>query len=188
MRREAEEREGEWREAAGGEREDARERTGNRLDAQAALARDTNDAITGIGDHRHARVADQCQRLAALDAIDEARRFFIFVVLVIAVGRTIDAEVREQLPRVPRVLAQNQIGRLQRIDRARRHVRQIAEGRADDEEFAGHRGRRVYSAAKKSRNDRNVLSGPVTIEERRMLCEGSRNPDISWFQWLSLLR
>ena len=92
--------------------------------------------IAGIGDHRHPGVAHQRQRLAALDARDQQRRLLVLVVLVIAVRRTVDAEMREQLARVPRVLAQDEIRGLQRRHRARRHVREIAERRADDEKFA----------------------------------------------------
>ena len=48
----------------------------------------------------------------------------------------VDAEVREQLARVARVLAEDEVRRLERLDRARRHVGEVAERRADDEELA----------------------------------------------------
>ena len=60
--------------------------------------------------------------------------------LVEAVGGAFDAEVREELARVPRVFAEDQVRRLQRLDRARRKIAEVAERRADDEELAGHGG------------------------------------------------
>ena len=48
---------------------DAGERTGDRLDGQAELAREAHEAEAGIGDDRHAGVADERDRLAARDAV-----------------------------------------------------------------------------------------------------------------------
>src|SRR5207302_1498988 len=71
MRSEAEEGEGKGSDAAGDEGHDAGEWTGDRFDDDAALARDAHDAKAGIGNERHAGVADERDRLAMLDAVDE---------------------------------------------------------------------------------------------------------------------
>ena len=52
--------------------------------------------------------------------------------------RTIDAEMGQQLARVPRVFAENQIGGFERGDRARREIRQISDRRSDQKKLARH--------------------------------------------------
>src|ERR1044071_9656431 len=102
------------------------------------LAREADDAIAGIADDRHAGVADDGDDLPSLDTLDELRRPRILGVLIEAVGRRLDAEVPEELARVPRVFAEDERRRVQRLDGARRKIAEVAEGRAYDEELAGH--------------------------------------------------
>src|ERR1041385_7272774 len=125
VRREAEEGEGEGSDAAGGEREDAGERAGDRLDDDAALARQADDAIAGIADDRHAGIADDGDGLAGDDALDVLLRALVFGVLVEALGRRLDAEVREELARVARVFAEDERRRIQRLGGARGKVAEV---------------------------------------------------------------
>ena len=110
---------------------------------QATLAGQTYEAETGIADHRHAGVGNEGHDFPRGDAIGELLRLRFLGVVVKAIGRSRNPEVCQELARVPRVLAQDQVGRLQRLDRARRKVAEVAERRSDDEELAGH-GLRVY--------------------------------------------
>jgi len=59
-------------------------------------------------------------------------------VLVKTLNGCLDAEVRQELSRVACVFAENQIGRFQCFDRARRQIGKIADGCSDDEKFPGH--------------------------------------------------
>src|ERR1043165_8770644 len=92
----------------------------------------------GVGDGRHAGVADDGDGLAGDDALDVLLRALVLGVLVEALGRGLDAEVREELARVARVFAEDERRRLQRLGGARGKVAEVAERRAYDEELAGH--------------------------------------------------
>ena len=94
---------------AGGEGEDCGDRSRDRLDRDATLASKTHDAIAGIRNDRHARIADQRERVAAFEPFDEMRRSLVFVVLVIALRRPIDGEMRQQLSSVACVFAEDQV-------------------------------------------------------------------------------
>src|SRR5207237_9842712 len=92
---------------------------------------------------------------AARDPVRESVRLLLLGVIVEAIGGTFDAEVRQELARVARVFAEDQVRRLQRLDRARRKIAEIAERRADDKELACH------LASSLSRSDRTAGGSPA---------------------------
>jgi len=75
------------------------------IDRDAAVARQADETESGIGHDGHAGVGHERDGLAMLDALDDARRFLFLVVVVIAVGWLVDAEVREELSTMSGVLA-----------------------------------------------------------------------------------
>ena len=62
----------------------------------------------------------------------EAKRALLLVVFVVADGRPLDAVVIEELARLPRVFAGNQVGLFKNADGAVGHVFQIADGSGHD--------------------------------------------------------
>ena len=127
--------------------------------SQAELAREAHEAEAGIADDRHAGVGDERDRFAARDPVGESARLLLLGVIVEAIGGTFDAEVREELARVARVFAEDEVRRLQRLDRARRKIAEVAERRADDEELAG-------IASSVSRGHRSADGSRLTASDR----------------------
>src|SRR5206468_960676 len=80
-------------------------------------------------------------------AIGDRRGLLLLIVFVEALHRPLDAEMREQLARVAGVLAQDEVRRLERLDAARRKVGQVADGRTDDQQLAGHSWNGIWSVA-----------------------------------------
>src|SRR5881227_2655965 len=107
---EAEEGEGEGSDAAGDESENAGEWARHRLDDEPALARDAHQPEAGIADHRHSGIADQRYCRSRFDLVRERPAARVFGMVIEALRRLVDAEVREQLARVTRILAENEVG------------------------------------------------------------------------------
>ena len=73
LRRESKERERRRSDAARRERNHAGERTGNRLDDDAALAGEAHQTKSGIVYHGHAGIADERDDFSLNDGIDHLR-------------------------------------------------------------------------------------------------------------------
>src|SRR5438105_1000700 len=92
-----------------------------------------------------------------------------------ALRRTIDAEVCQQLSRVSRVFAENQVRVFERLDRARRQIVEISDRSADDDQFAAHerlvkfRHSRIAAAAAtfsdSTRPDDSILTSLATLRK-----------------------
>src|SRR5882757_7717041 len=128
VRGKSEEGEGEWGDTAGDECEGAGERAGDGLDDETELARKADEAESGIADDRHAGVRHQRDRLARGDAVRKRAGLRFLGVLIEALGRLGDAEVGEELAGVACVLAKDEVRGLERLDRPRRKIAEVAEG------------------------------------------------------------
>src|ERR1035441_10012319 len=91
------------RQPARGEAGDERARTGHRFHAETGGDGGFHHALTGIADAGTAGVRDQRDLLAAPEPLDDLLAAPGLVELEIAQQRLADAEVLEQLPRMPRV-------------------------------------------------------------------------------------
>src|SRR5439155_1585221 len=104
-------------------------------------------------------------------------------VIVVPFGRAIDAEVREQLARVARVFAEDDVRAFERVNCARRKVAKVAERRADDEEFAGHECGSVTPAF--SPAGPAISSPRASCASRLRCCAGALSPPSSYRPRLS---
>ena len=100
----------------------------------ARLERGRDQPRARIVHSRQARIRDERDPLAGLEPRQQLRRALSLVVLVVAEEPGLDPVPVEQAFRMPRVLAQNDVGLPQLVQHAKRHVLEIADrGRADRE-------------------------------------------------------
>ena len=93
--------------------------------------RKRDQAVSGIGNSGHARVGDQRDTRALLHFLHQFGGLRHLVVLVIAGGAGRDGVVIEQLLRLARVFAGDDVDFLQNAQGAQRDVFEIADGRSD---------------------------------------------------------
>ena len=98
-------------------------------DRDASVERFAHELVAGVGDERRARVRDQRDRLSGAEPRHKPRAFALGIVLVIGAERAADAEMGEQLLRVPRVLGGDEIGAGEHGERPERNVGEIADRR-----------------------------------------------------------
>ena len=94
---------------------------------------------TRIAQQRRAGIADQRHALTRGHARDERIGTRMLVVLVQRLERTRDAVVGEQATRAPGILGKHEIDLAQGLERPRRNVREVADGRRDDKQFTRSR-------------------------------------------------
>ncbi len=82
-----------------------RGRTGNRNDRNVVAQAKRNEAVAGIGNERHSRVADQRDFRALLHGDNQFRGARHLIVFMVADERLVNVVVSEQLLRVARVFA-----------------------------------------------------------------------------------
>ena len=86
----------------------------------------------GIGDPRHAGVGNVRDIAPVLERADHFLGAFALIVRMQRPGRFFDAEVIEQKPGMARVLAVDHVDRGQDLDRARREIAEVSDGRCDE--------------------------------------------------------
>jgi hypothetical protein len=110
--------------------------SGHRNDRDMVPQTKSDKAMSGIGDQRHASVADESDFRALLERDKKFRRAGQFIVLVVADERLANLEVGEQLLRVACVLAGNLVDFLEDAKGAEGHVLEIANRGADEVQAA----------------------------------------------------
>ena len=115
---------------------------GTAVTGKSGLAGRAHQLEARIGNERRAGVGHQRDRLARGEPRQELRPRRRGVVLVVGRQRRRDAVVVEQLPRDPRVLAGDQVGRGEGLQRPQRDVAQVAD-RGGDEVQPGGEPRRL---------------------------------------------
>src|SRR6266436_4118269 len=113
-----------------------RARPWNGNDADACAMRLPDEQRAGIGQRGRAGIADQRHILARVHGLQKPGGGGALVVLVQCNRRRRDGVPREQRAAGSRVLAGDQVGGAQRLDRARAGVAQVADRRGDDVEAA----------------------------------------------------
>jgi hypothetical protein len=118
--------------AGGGERREERGGAGDGNHRDFVAKAESDQAVAGIGNQRHARVADESDFRALLESDEKFRRARHLVVLVIAHERLRDFVVSQELLRVAGVFAGNLVGFAQDAQGAQGDVLEIADGRGDE--------------------------------------------------------
>ena len=98
----------------------------------ACLERRPHEARARIGDARHPRIRHESHALAAGEPRQDLGRALRLVVLVIGDEPRLDPVTLEQAARVPRVLAEDDIGRRELGEDAKRHVLEVPDRRRAD--------------------------------------------------------
>ena len=129
-------------------------RNGHYLDT--GFAAGTHERVPGIGNQRHAGIADQGDALPLPQQFEQEEGPGCLVVFVIALPRRVDAVVSQEPRRVTRVFARNQVHFSQDAERPERKVLQIADGRPNDEEPSATRSASFTIL----RHSRGSLRGP----------------------------
>ena len=140
-RQEAREQERVGRQSDAGQGGERGRRTGNARDHDPFIERLAHQLVAGIGDQRRAGVGDQRHRLPGAEPRDQPRALPLGVVLVIRRELAAQAEMRQQLLRVARVLGGDQIGAGEHRERAKRDVGEIADRRRHEIEAGRQRPR-----------------------------------------------
>ena len=96
------------------------------------LAAGAHQLKAGIGDERHAGIADKSDAFARFQFLQNLRPRFFGIVIVIGEQRFPDAVMREQAPGHARILARHPVGRDQHIKRAQSNIAEIADWRCDN--------------------------------------------------------
>jgi len=118
--------------AGSGERREQRGGAGDGNDGNFVAKTKSDEAVAGVGDQRHARVADERNFRPLLESDKEFRRAGHLVVFVIADERLRDFVVVQELLRVARVFAGDLVGLAQDAQSAQGDVFEIADGRGDE--------------------------------------------------------
>src|SRR6185295_17760085 len=136
------------RKARGDERGEDRGSARDRLDRDAAGRGFADEEEARVGEEGRAGVARESDRGAPLEIVEEAREALAFVVLVERDELLADAEMGEETPGDPCVLAGDQVRALERLARAEREIAEVADRRRDHQQpprrrasFFGHPGR-----------------------------------------------
>src|SRR3984957_20132136 len=98
----------------------------------ALLNRQRDQAISWIGNSGHARVRDQRDARALLYRLYQFRRLRRLIVFVIARRPRGDRKVIEQLLRLPRIFAGDQVNFFQYAQRPQRNVFEVPDRRSDE--------------------------------------------------------
>ncbi len=109
MRKEAAEVKGRGRQTAGGEGGEHGAGAGKAVDGKTSSHGGRDEALTRIGDRRHARIGDHRHAAAATHVIKHLRDAVRFIVFVEADESGFDAEMLQQHAGVPCILAGNEI-------------------------------------------------------------------------------
>src|SRR5258706_4865359 len=117
--------------ARGGEGSEQCGWTRNWHDRNVVPQAECNEAVAGIGNERHARVADQRDFRALLERHDQFRGASHLIVFVVADERLVNVVVREKLLRVARVFAGDFSAFLVDVQAAPGGVFEMAEGLAN---------------------------------------------------------
>ncbi len=122
-----------------GQHQGSQHRRSARRDADRDTGGDrfAHQLVAGIGDQRHAGVADQRDALALGQARQQLRAHARGIVLVIGLQRRPDAVEGEQLAGDPGVLAGDQVDACQERQRAQRDVVAVADRRGHDDQPFG---------------------------------------------------
>src|SRR5271167_4358230 len=120
------------RQSAGGKRCKKRGRSGNRDDRNMMAEAEGDQAMAGIGNQRHARVADERDFRALFERDEQLGRARQLVVLVVADERLAHFVVSEELLRMACVFAGDLVDFFKYTQGAKGDVFQIADGRADE--------------------------------------------------------
>src|SRR5258708_10931885 len=118
--------------AGSGKGSEQRGWTGNRHHGNLVPQAERDQAVAGVGNERHSRVAHQRGPRALLQPDDQFRRAGHFVVLVVADERFVNVVVIQELQRVARIFAGDLIDFLQDAHRPQRDVFEIADWRPDE--------------------------------------------------------
>jgi hypothetical protein len=118
--------------AGRGERREERGGAGYGNNRNLVAKAESDQAVAGVGDQRHARIADQSDFRALLESDEKFRRARHLVVLVIAHKRLRDFVVIQELLRVAGVFAGDLAGFAQDAQGAQGDVFKIADGRSDE--------------------------------------------------------
>jgi hypothetical protein len=108
------------------------------LHRDAGVDGSAHQPVPGVGNQRHAGVGDQRDHGAGDQAGSEFFGALRLIVVVIAHGGLVDMVVIQQLARLPRVFARNQIGFTQHADGAIGDVLKVPDGRSHYIEQTGH--------------------------------------------------
>ena len=100
----------------------------------ARVERRAHDPRARVGDARQPRVGDERDPLPRLEPRQQLGRPRRLVVLVVREQPRLDAVPLEQAARVPRVLAEHDVGGAQLREHAQRHVLEVADRRGADGE------------------------------------------------------
>ena len=126
------------RQAGGNERAGHGRGAGDDLHGKALVQGGVHQALARVGDARHACVGDKRHALPRPQAVQHCGDALLDDVLVAALQVRVEAKGGHELARDAGVLAQHDVGRVQRGDHARRGVLQVSDGRAHHGEHAGH--------------------------------------------------
>jgi hypothetical protein len=118
--------------AGSGERREERGGAGDGNDGNLVAKAKSDEAVAGIGDQRHARVADERNFGALLESDKKLWRAGQLVVFMIADERLRDFVVVQELLRVAGVFAGNLVGLAQDAQSAQGDVFEIADGCGDE--------------------------------------------------------
>ena len=97
----------------------------------------SDEAMAGVGDERHASVADESDACALLEGEDEFGGASEFVVFVVADERLANVVVSEELLGVAGVFAGDLIHFLEDANSAKGDVLEVANGRTNEIQAAG---------------------------------------------------
>ena len=127
-----------------------------------------DEAVAGVGDERHAGVADKGDICALLEGEHEFRGASQFIVLVVADERLANVVVGEELLGVAGVLAGDLVHFLEDAESAEGDVFEIANGGADEIEAAG--------------GDGGIVQGRLRVHAK----ESSTRTERVWAAWYTL--
>ena len=113
----------------GGERRDQGAGPRHRHDPTTSLAGSAHQMVTGVAHQGRAGVRYQRHRLAPAQPLHQPVAQPPLVVLVVGQGRCLDGEMVEQSGAVAGIFARDEIDAGQHLQRPRRHIPQIADGR-----------------------------------------------------------
>ena len=115
----------------------------NRVDRYRMLPTGSDECNAGIGDAWRPGVADERHARPRLKLRKEGRESRAAVVFVEADRRRRDRVMREKLRRSARIFGGNQVYFAQDAKRPKSDVLEVADGRGDDEQRAGHRAEHI---------------------------------------------
>ena len=128
------------RQAGGGKRGEQRRRAGNRHDGNVVANGQGDEAMTGVTDQGHARIADESDGRAVFHGQDEFGGAGELVVFVIADQGLVNVVVIQKLQGVARIFAGDVVHLLEDAEGAEGDVLQVADGRGYQIEAALARG------------------------------------------------